>query len=80
MGSPFAIDPVIAIYPSRSVMLAASTEDAQEIATRLRQGRVRRFLFVRRNDRDDPAPGFPSFVVSDESTFGRWVVQRWTLQ
>jgi hypothetical protein len=80
LGSPFAIEPVVAAYPSRSVMLASSTEDAQDIAMRLRQGRVRRFLFVRRNDREDLVADFPSFTVSDESTFGRWIVQRWTLQ
>jgi hypothetical protein len=79
MGSPFAIDPVIAVYPSRSVMLASSIEDAHEIARRLHEGRIRRFLFVRRNDRDDLAADFPPFAVSDESLFGRWVVQRWAL-
>ncbi len=80
LGSPFAIDPVIAVYPSRSVMLASSIDDAHEIARRLRDGRVRRFLFVRRNDRDDLAADFPPFSVSDEALFGRWVVQRWAQQ
>jgi hypothetical protein len=79
IGSPFAIDPVIAVYPFRSVMLASSSEDAQEIARRLRDGRIRRFLFVRRSDRDDLAPDFPPFAMRDEALFGRWVVQRWTL-
>jgi hypothetical protein len=80
IGSPFAIEPVIAVYPSRSVMLALSKEDTRDIAIRLRQGRVRRLLFVRRNDREDVVAEFPSYSVSDEATFGRWVVQRWTLQ
>ena len=80
MGSPFAIDPVIAVYPTRSVMLASSIADGHEIARRLHEGRVRRFLFVRRNDRDDLVADFPPFAVSDESVFGRWVVQRWTRQ
>lgn len=80
IGSPFAIDPVIAVYPARSVMLASSAEDAHDIARRLREGRVRRFLFVRRNDRDDLAGVFPSFAVSSESAFGQWIVQRWEQQ
>jgi hypothetical protein len=80
IGSPFAIDPVIAVYPTRSVMLVSSKEDARELAGRLHDGRVRRFLFVRRNDREDLAAEFPSFAVSEELPFGRWVVQRWTQQ
>jgi hypothetical protein len=80
VGSPFAIDPVIAVYASRSVMLPSSAEDAHEIARRLRDGRVRRFLFVRRSDRDDLAADFPAFTVGEELHFGRWIVQRWTQQ
>ena len=61
-------------------MLPSSAEDAHEIARRLRDGRVRRFLFVRRNDREDLAADFPAFAVGEELRFGRWVVQRWTQQ
>jgi hypothetical protein len=77
IGSPFAIDPVIGVYPSRSVLLAASAADAADIAQRLERSRIRRFLFVRRNDREDLAADFPSFDVDEELVFGRWVVQRW---
>jgi len=77
VGSPFAIDPVIAVYPSRSVMLATSAADAADIARRLEHGRIRRFLVVRRNDREDLAAEFPSFDAGEETAFGRWVVQHW---
>jgi len=80
VASPFAIDPVIAVYSERSVMLPSSAEDAREIARRLRDGRVRRFLFVRRNDREDLAAEFPAFTVDEERLFGRWIVQRWAQQ
>ena len=80
VGSPFAIDPVIAVYRTRSVMLASSAEDAHDIARRLGDGRVRRFLFVRSNDREDLAADFPAFAVAEDLRFGRWVVQRWTQQ
>ena len=80
IGSPFAIDPVMAVYPHRTVMLAASNADAEDIATRLVNARVRRFLFVRRDDREDLAADFPAFAVSEELRFGRWLVQRWTPQ
>jgi hypothetical protein len=79
IGSPFAIDPVIGVYPSKSVMLASSDEDVRDIAERLERARIRQFRFVRRNDRDDLAADFPAYSMSDQSIFGRWVVQRWTL-
>ena len=80
MGSPFAIDPVIAVYSSKSVMLASSAEDARDIAERLERGRIRQFRFVRRSGRDDLVADFPSYAMHDESIFGRWIIQRWTLR
>jgi hypothetical protein len=60
-------------------MLASSDEDVRDIAERLERARIRQFRFVRRNDRDDLAADFPAYSMSDQSIFGRWVVQRWTL-
>jgi hypothetical protein len=77
MGNPFTINPVIGAYPRKSVLLASSAADARDIAERLAKGRIRRFLYVRRNDREDLAAEFPSYAVAEELTFGRWVVQRW---
>lgn len=78
MGSPFAIDPVIAVYPMKAVMLASSAEDARDIARRLAERRVPRLLFVRRDDRGDLAAEFSPFGLGGERHFGRWVIQHWT--
>lgn len=59
-------------------MLAASQADAEDIGARLANARVRRFLFVRRDDRADLAADFPAFTVGEEMRVGRWIVQRWT--
>jgi hypothetical protein len=77
LGSPFAIDPVVAVYPSRTVMLASSPSDAEDIGRRLAGARIRQFLFVRRDDRDDLVAVFPGFGADQELRFGRWIVQRW---
>ena len=77
LGSPFAVDPVVAVYATRTVMLAASAADADDIGMRLTAARVRQFLFVRRDDRADLVPVFPGFDAGEQRRFGRWIVQRW---
>jgi hypothetical protein len=77
LGSPFAIDPVVAVYPSRTVMLASSPADVNDIDRRLTDARIRQFLYVRRDDRDDLVAVFPGFGAGKELRFGRWIVQQW---
>ena len=77
LGSPFAVDPVVAVYPNRTIMLASSPADADDIGRRLTAARVRQFLFVRRDDRADLVPAFQEFGAGEERRFGRWIVQRW---
>jgi hypothetical protein len=77
LGSPFAIDPVVAVYPDRTIMLASSPADADDIGRRFTEGRIRRFLFIRRDEREDLVPAFSGFGAIEERRFGRWIVQRW---
>jgi hypothetical protein len=77
LGSPFAVDPVVAVYSCRTIMLAASPADADDIGMRLTAARIRQFLFVRRDDRADLVPAFPGFDAGEPRRFGRWIVQRW---
>jgi len=77
LGSPFAIDPAIAVYTRKAVMLASSQEDATEISNRLSAVRVHGFLYVRRDDREDLDARFPPYGLAEEVHMGRWIVQRW---
>jgi hypothetical protein len=77
LGSPFAIDPVVPVYERRTVVLASSPADADDIGRRFTEARVRGFLFVRRDGREDLDPVFPGFAAEEERRFGRWIVRRW---
>ncbi len=77
IGSPFAIDPVIASYTEKAVLLVSSPRDASDIAERLRRARVRSLLAIHRDDRDDVVASFDGFDMVDERKFGRWIARRW---
>ena len=58
-------------------MLASSPADVNDIDRRLTDARIRQFLYVRRDDRDDLVAVFPGFGAGKELRFGRWIVQQW---